>query len=458
MGLIDYHFNDITQSQVLGARYEAALKQAVMNHYIKEDPTTIYSKAGISEPPLYWNGTNEHYISGIDQFGQAYIFDSATAYGFLEPNHTCYAEGIAIPDVSEAESYYSIVALAARQIMGAYVLTTNPENASQPLAFQKEISSNGNVNTVDVMYPAMPFFVYSNPELLRFNLDPLFQYQEAGFYPNSYSMHDLGTHYPNATGHVEGNDEYMPVEESGNMIIMSLAYFKFSNDLSYLQKHYNILKRWASYLVQYSLVPARQLSTDDFAGELANQTNLAIKGIVGLQAMGLISTLVGDSVSAANYTQIAAKYYDQWTVLAIDPSERHTVLAYQDRSSWGLLYNTYPDKLLNLGIIPQSLYDMQSAWYRTVSQIFGVPLDSRHDYTKSDWEMWTAATCETRTRRLFVDSLAYWLNNTAANVPFSDLFGTTGNGSYPQSITLSSIYYLIATVVRDLLTGSFLRP
>ena len=92
--------------------------------------------------------------------------------------------------------------------------------------FQKEISSDGNVNTVDVMYPAMPFFLYANPELLRYNLEPLFQNQEGGFYPNGYSMHDLGTHYPNATGHVEGNDEYMPVEESGDMILMTYAYYK----------------------------------------------------------------------------------------------------------------------------------------------------------------------------------------------------------------------------------------
>lgn len=87
--------------------------------------------------------------------------------------------------------------------------------------------SSGNVNTVDVMYPAMPFFLYSNPELLRFNLEPLYQNQEGGFYPNGYSMHDLGTNFPNATGHVEGNDEYMPVEESGNMILMTYAYYKY---------------------------------------------------------------------------------------------------------------------------------------------------------------------------------------------------------------------------------------
>lgn len=37
----------------------------------------------------------------------------------------------------------------------------------------------------------MPFFLYANPELLKYNLEPLFQNQEGGFYPNGYSMHDL---------------------------------------------------------------------------------------------------------------------------------------------------------------------------------------------------------------------------------------------------------------------------
>jgi hypothetical protein len=57
----------------------------------------------------------------------------------------------------------------------------------------------------------MPFFLYANSQLLKFNLEFLFQNEEGGLYPNEYSMHDLGSNFPNATGHVEGNDEYMPV-------------------------------------------------------------------------------------------------------------------------------------------------------------------------------------------------------------------------------------------------------
>jgi hypothetical protein len=278
----------------------------------------------------------------------------------------------------------------------------------------------------------MPFFLYANPNLLKYNLEPLLQNQESGFYPNQYSMHDLGSNFPNATGHVEGNDEYMPVEESGNMVLMAYAYAKFSGDTSYLSTHYPLLHQYSNYLIDYSLLPGVQLSTDDFAGELVNQTNLGIKGIVGLAAMREVATLAGQTADAANFSATTSDFIQRWQTYAIDPSRKHTVLSYQYRASYGLLYNTYPDMLLNLSIIPQQVFDMQSDFYPTISQIFGIPLDSRHEYTKSDWQMWTAATCSPSTRALFVTSLAYWLNQTQTGLPFSDLYDTT-DGGFPQN-------------------------
>ena len=174
-------------------------------------------------------------------------------------------------------------------------------------------------------------------------------------------------------------------------------------------------------------------SIDDFAGALVNQTNLAIKGIVGIQAMSFISTLANDPNSSQNYSSTASNFYNQWEGFAIDPSEKHTILSYQWRSSYGLLYNIYPDVLLDLNLIPTSLFDMQSNYYPTVSQVFGVPLDSRHSYTKSDWEMWTAATCNPETRRLFVNALGYWLNETTTSMAFTDLYDTIDMGGYPVS-------------------------
>jgi len=121
---------------------------------------------------------------------------------------------------SGSREYEEIASLSARQVLGATEFSGTPDN---PLLFLKEISSNGNCQTVDVIFPAFPFFLYTNPRWLAYLLEPLLEHQLSDQYPNDYSMHDLGYHYPNHTGHGDGNDEYMPVEECGNMVIMGLA-------------------------------------------------------------------------------------------------------------------------------------------------------------------------------------------------------------------------------------------
>lgn len=155
--LIVFHWNDFDQVSRLGADFEAQLKDDVAAYY-QENPSMIYSNSTPKKPPFYSDGS-EIYTPGVDQYGDQYIFDPNTAYGFLDPNNF---SGVAIPDVSEAEAYYSIVALSARQIMGAYVYAMPPASTcggaealdasddSTPLMFQKEISSDGNINTVDV--------------------------------------------------------------------------------------------------------------------------------------------------------------------------------------------------------------------------------------------------------------------------------------------------------------------
>lgn len=448
--MIDFHWNDVDAVSQLGATFEAQLKADVSAYYKDSENSTtqalINGNSRSTTPSAVSNVSNQ-YADGVDRYGQQYKFDPNNAYGFLAMDNST---GVAIPNIDEAEAYYTIVALSARQVMGAYSYAIPPSgaascsegsddsNAEVPLMFQKEISSDGNINTVDVLFPATPFFLWANPEMLKYTLEPMYQNTESGFYPNGYSMHDLGTHYPNATGHTDGIDEFMPVEESGNMLLMSHAYYKFTGDAAWLSAHYPTLRQWAGFLAGSSLIPASQLSTDDFAGQKENQTNLALKGIIALHSMGAIAEVVGQPADAANFSATAADYYRQWEGLAVDPAEEHTLLAYGWRSSWGLMYNAYMDKLLNLGAVRPALYAMQSDWYARQSQVFGVPLDSRHTYTKSDWEMWTAATCTPRTRRLFVNALAYWINSTATEFPLTDLYDTVGVGGYPENLVFKA--------------------
>ncbi len=162
--------------------------------------------------------------------------------------------------------YATLTSLAARQVFGATQLAGTTDT---PYFFLKEISSDGNIQTVDIIFPSFPIWIYTNPTLLKLLLDPLFINQESGQYPNQYSMHDLGSHYPNATGHADGKDEPQPLEECGNMLIMTLAYAQRTKDTAYLTQHYKILNQWTQYLIADALIPANQISTDDFAGPLA---------------------------------------------------------------------------------------------------------------------------------------------------------------------------------------------
>lgn len=251
-------------------------------------------------------------------------------------------------------------------------------------------------------------------------------------------MHDLGAHYPNATGHPDGRDEEMPVEECGNMLIMTLAYAQRSNDVAYLKQHYQKLQQWTSFLVQDSLIPASQLSTDDFAGTLQNQTNLALKGIIGIQAMSEIARLTGNTADSKNYSSIASDYIDQWQVYGIarDANPPHTTLNYGANETHGLLYNLWCDQELGLNLVPQSVYEMQSEFYPTIQNEFGVPLDTRHTYTKSDWQMFTAAYCSPSTRDAFIKDVANWINVTPTNRPLTDLYDTI-SGDYPGILFVS---------------------
>ncbi|KAJ6486403.1 DUF1793-domain-containing protein [Mycena vitilis] len=321
--------------------------------------------------------------------------------------------------------YAAIVALSTRQTLGATEITISKNgdgsfNTGDVLLFMKEISSDGNVNTVDVIFPAYPLLLYVNPLLAKYLLAGLFEYQATGQYPNKFSVHDLGANYPKAIGHNDGSDEAMPVEESGNMIIMALSYAQKPGDNSQLTAYAALLDQWTQFLISDSLIPENQLSTDDFAGKLANQTNLAIKGIVGIKAMSVIAGILGDSEKSSNYSDVASSYVSRWQSLAISSDQSHLTLSYGDSSSWGLSYNLYGDKLLKLDLFPDSIYQMQTNWYRSVHQPFGVPLDTRHTYTKSDWQIWTAAVMtDANARDFFISSV----KNTAANGLSSQPFG-----------------------------------
>lgn len=332
--------------------------------------------------------------------------------------------------------YAHIVAISARQVFGGIEITLPPSlDTSDVKVFLKEISSDGNVNTVDVIFPAWPALLYTNPELGRYLLEPLFKFMQTGQYPHQFSCHDLGASYPNAIAHLGGDDENMPVEESGNMIIMALSYAQKTGKTDQLSANYNLLTQWSQFLINDSLIPANQISTDDFAGPLANQTNLAIKGTIAIQAMSTIATLLGKTADATKYAQIAASYAPQIVNFAKSSTGAHLTLSYGASDTWGLTYNLYAQKLLKLSVFPDSLFQSQTAWYSSHFNQYGIILDTRHTYTKSDWETWTAAiVTDTGVRDNIIRHLVAWQTDGIPNQPFSDFYDTTNGDAVRNGV------------------------
>jgi Domain of unknown function (DUF5127)/Domain of unknown function (DUF4965)/Domain of unknown function (DUF1793)/Domain of unknown function (DUF4964) len=327
-------------------------------------------------------------------------------------------------------SYAGLCALALRQAYGGTELVTGPDGT--PWAFLKEISSDGNVSTVDVLFPASPAWIYLDPGYLARLLEPVLAYAASSGWGQDYAPHDLGPAYPVASGENGGAGEEMPVEETGNMLIMTAAYLRqvpAATAQAFAGKYYATLQQWADYLVASLPDPGYQNQTDDFAGSIAHSVNLALKGIIAVAAMSQIATMAGHAADAASYQADAQQFIGYWRTHAQDPSAPHLDLTYNGADggdgTWGTIYNGFADRLLGTGLIPAAVLAEQAAWYAGVSNQFGLPLQVPHSYAKSDWAMLTAALLsDYPIRQQLIEQVFSYADTTPSRVPFSDLYDT----------------------------------
>lgn len=325
------------------------------------------------------------------------------------------------------DDYADLCAIAYRQAIAAHKLVAAADGT--PLFFSKENFSNGCICTVDITYPSAPLFLLTQPKLLKGMMIPILEYASLDRWKFNFAPHDLGT-YPLANGQVYGGGEksevnQMPVEESGNMLILAGALLEFEKDIDFVAKYWNLLKTWADYLLEKGYDPENQLCTDDFAGHLAHNTNLSIKAIMAMAAFSKIAKALGKQDIADQFMNAAKNAAEKWQVDALDDHGAYR-LAFDRPGTWSQKYNLVWDKLLNLNLFPAEVKEREVKLYLQKLNEFGLPLDSRKTYTKLDWIIWSASLAKNdEDFQAILAPTIKFLQETPDRVPLTDWYETT---------------------------------
>ncbi|MBR4040027.1 MAG: DUF4965 domain-containing protein [Clostridia bacterium] len=354
------------------------------------------------------------------------------------------------------EDYRQVVSAAWRHTFAAHKLIATPGGDMALLS--KENDSNGCIGTVDLSYPSSPVFLLFAPELVNAMCRPVLEFSAMPCWGKDFAPHDVGR-YPHVHGQVYALKQYlpcghvypphylypasadlyndhnqMPVEESGNMLVMLASAIHYGADDSLARAYMPTLDKWVRYLDRYGEDPGEQLCTDDFAGHLARNVNLSAKAIVGVACYARLLSHFGRKDEAAKWTARAREMAESWLTRADRPEG--SVLTF-DGKGWSMKYNLVWDRLLDLDLLSSEFYARETASYLPRINEYGLPLDSRADYSKSDWIAWVAAMAPDKdVRRKLLAPLGHYLRHSMTRVAFSDWYDTV-TGDYVEFIARS---------------------
>ena len=420
-----------------GYCYLAVQGEAKTGNAVIENLYSVYAEAEIENEKLFLFAYDD--IDSIVYFGEnlkAYwknngktiedaIKEAAEEYSPLREKCDSFSKKIEAEAIAKGgEKYAELLLLAYRQVMAAHKLVVDKEGNN--LYISKECFSNGCAATVDVTYPSAPMYLLYNTELLKGMLRPVFRYATSDAWEFDFAPHDVGQ-YPLVNGQVyaENRLEYqMPVEECGNMIILVSAICKADGDYSFAKDNFDILEKWSKYLIRFGKDPEHQLCTDDFAGHLAHNCNLSLKAIMGIAGFADILKNLGKENESQELLAIAREYADSFIKNAENEDGSYR-LAYDRPGTFSLKYNSVWDKIWKTELFPSDFFKTEIERYKKEALSYGVPLDSREKYTKSDWLIWVATLADNKDDFEFFSSLLWKAYDTMrTRVPMTDWYYT----------------------------------
>ena len=341
-----------------------------------------------------------------------------------------YDDGLAAGNAKYAE----LLCASYRHCIAAHKIFQ--DNKGNLLFFSKENNSNGCVNTVDLTYPSAPLFLLYNTDLMKGMCTSILDYCESSRWGFDFAAHDLGT-YPHANGQVysitrpDSNGGFagnMPIEESANIVILAAAISNIDGNTDWADRYWTTLTKWTNYLVENGQDPENQLCTDDFAGHLAHNANLAVKAIMGVAGYAMLCAQRGETDNFVYYMEKAREMATEWVRLAKEGT--HFKLAYDRTGTWSQKYNMVWDKAWRTSLFTDAVKNQEYTFYMNNLKTYGLPLDSRSSWTKSDWEMWTAALARSKNNFIKISNLVWkYVNETPSRVPLSDWYFSDGQGA-----------------------------
>ena len=399
----------------IGVTFSCVSNQSAMVYFAYDDIESIeYFGKHLKS---YWNKDNTTILDAID--------DAAKCYGEIKVLCDNFSKKLYNDAFNcGGEKYAELLSLAYRQVIAAHKLVLDENN--DILYISKECFSNGCAATVDVSYPSIPMFLIYNPELIKGMMRPVYKYAQSDAWIFDFAPHDVGC-YPLVNGQVYGENALkyqMPVEECGNMLIMEANVALSTGSADFANEHLETLEKWCSYLIKYGADPEDQLCTDDFAGHLAHNCNLSLKAIMGLRGMAIITDMLGLKEKSSFYLNEAEKMAEQWMQTALN-EDGSSKLAFDQPDTYSMKYNMVWDKVWKTNLFTQKFRDTEIKNNMTHFNEYGMPLDSRADYTKSDWLVWVASMASEKS--VFEEYIApLWkaYNETPSRVPMSDWYDT----------------------------------